>query len=81
MISGGHTTESSLKLVYSSVISLYSISNVLNISMFNVLSILACEVHNAYFFKFCRDKIWSVSGTEFVSYVVENILIVFLYIY
>ena len=48
MVAGGHTTEAPSTLTYSSVVSRDSVRIALTIAALNGLSVLACDIQNAY---------------------------------
>ena len=54
-------------LTYSSVISRDSVRIALTIAALNELSVVACDIQNAYLTSDCREKIWMHAGPEFGS--------------
>ena len=60
-------TELPSSITYSSVVSRDSVRIVLTIAALNDLSILACDIQNAYLSAPCREKIYCVAGPEFGS--------------
>ena len=67
MVAGGHKTEAPASITYSSVVSRDSVRIALTIAALNGLEILACDIQNAYLTAPCREKIWTIAGTEFGS--------------
>ena len=67
LVAGGHTTEAPASLAYSSVVSRDSVRIALTIAALNDLSVMACDIQNAYLTAQCREKIWTVAGPEFES--------------
>ena len=67
MVAGGHRTETPSTLTYSSVVSRDSIRIALTIAALNDLSVLACDIQNAYLTAPCRKKIWTIAGPKFGS--------------
>jgi Reverse transcriptase (RNA-dependent DNA polymerase) len=66
-VAGGHMTEPSASITYSSVVSRDSVHLAFLIAALNDLEILACDVGNAYLNAPCREKVWFVAGPEFGS--------------
>jgi hypothetical protein len=64
-VAGGHTTEAPSSLTYSSVVSRDSVRIALTSAALNDLSVLACDIQNAYLTAPCREKIWTIAGPEF----------------
>ena len=54
-------------LTYSSVVSRDSVRIALTIAALNDLSVMACDIQNAYLTAECREKIWTRAGPEFGS--------------
>ena len=67
MCAGGHTTTTPTSLTYSSVVSRDSVRIALTVAALNGLSVLACDIQNAYLTAKCREKIWTRAGPEFGS--------------
>ena len=67
MVAGGHITASPSSITYSSVVSRYSVRIALTIAALNDLSILGCDIQNAYLTAPCREKIWTTVGPKFGS--------------
>ena len=67
MVADGHRTETPAALTYSSVVSRDSMRIALTIAALNDLSVLACDVQNAYLTAKCREKVWTRAGPEFGS--------------
>jgi Reverse transcriptase (RNA-dependent DNA polymerase). len=65
MVAGGHTVETPSSLTYSSVVSRDSVQVALMIAALNDLSVLACDIQNAYLTAPCQEKIWTIAGPEF----------------
>ena len=57
LIAGGHMTDTPNTLTYSSVVSRDSVRIVLTIVALNDLSVMACDIQNAYLTAECRGKI------------------------
>ena len=66
-VAGGHTTCAPPSLTYSSVVSRDSVRIAFMLAALNDLGIWACDIGNAYLNAPCREKIWTVAGTEFGS--------------
>ena len=60
-------TELPSSITYSSVVSRESVRIALTIAALNDLSILACDIQNAYLSAPCREKIYCVAGPGFGS--------------
>ena len=67
MVADGHRTETPAALTYSSVVSRDSVRIALTIAALNDLSVLACDIQNAYLTAKCREKVWTRAGPEFGS--------------
>ena len=67
LVAGGHMTDTPNTLTYSSVISRDSVCIALTIAALNELSVMACDIQNAYLTAECREKIWTHAGPEFSS--------------
>ena len=67
LLAGGHMTDTPNTLTYSSVISHDSVCIALTIAALNELSVMACDIQNAYLTADCREKIWMHAGPEFGS--------------
>ena len=67
LVAGGHMTNIPNTLTYSSVISRDSVHIALTIVALNELSVMACDLQNAYLTADCREKIWTHAGPEFGS--------------
>ena len=67
MVAGGHKTNTPASITYSSVVSRDSVRIILTIAALNGLSILGCDIQNAYLTAPCREKIWCIAGPEFGS--------------
>lgn len=66
-VAGGHTTETPASITYSSVVSRDSVRIAFMLAALNDLDLAAADVGNAYLNAPCREKIWTVAGTEFGS--------------
>ena len=66
-VTGGHTTETPMSLIYFSVLSRDSVRIILLIAALNGLQVMACDIQNAYLTAKCREKIWTYAGPEFGS--------------
>ena len=64
---GGHMTDTPNTLTYSSVVCRDSVRIALTIAALNNLSVMACDIQNAYLPAECREKIWTWAGPEFGS--------------
>ena len=67
LVAGGHMTDTPNTLTYSSVISRDSVHIALTIAALNNLSVMACDIQNAYLTTDFREKIWMHAGPEFGS--------------
>ena len=76
MVAGGHTTTTPATLTYSSVVSRDSVRIILTAAALNDLSILACDIQNAYLTAPCREKIWTTAGPEFGSDAGKKMIVV-----
>ena len=76
MVAGGHMTASPSSITYSSVVSRDSVRIALTIAALNGLSILGCDIQNAYLTAPCRKKIWTTAGPEFGSESGKKMLVV-----
>ena len=65
LVAGGHTTETPATLTYSSVVSRDSVRIALTMAALNGLTVMACDIQNAYLNADCREKIWTRAGPEF----------------
>jgi hypothetical protein len=66
-VAGGHTTDTPASITYSSVVSRDSVRIAFLIAALNDLDVWAADIGNAYLNADCREKIWTVAGTEFGS--------------
>ena len=66
-VAGGHTTDTPSSITYSSVVSRDSVRIAFTLAALNGLEIRAADIGNAYLNAPCREKIWTVAGTEFGS--------------
>ena len=67
LVAGGHMTDTPNTLTYSSVVSRDSICIALTIAALNELSVMACDIQNAYLTAECRERIWTRAGPELGS--------------
>jgi len=67
MVADGHRPETPAALTYSAVVSRDSVRIALTIAALNDLSVLACNIQNAYLTAECREKVWTRAGPEFGS--------------
>jgi len=67
MVADGHRTETPAALTYCSVVSRDSVRIALTIAALDDISVLACDIQNAYLTAKCREKIWTQAGPEFGS--------------
>ena len=63
-VAGGHTTETSTALTYSSVCSRDSVRLVLLMAALNDVPLSAADIGNAYLNVTCREKIYTVAGGQ-----------------
>jgi hypothetical protein len=63
-VAGGHMTQPSSSVTYSSVVSRDSVRLAFLIAALNGLSVLSCDIGNAYLNAPCREKIWFQAGRE-----------------
>ena len=66
-VAGGHTTDPPSSITYSSVVFRDSIIIAFTLAALNGVDIRAADIGNAYLNAKCREKIWTVAGTEFGS--------------
>ena len=67
LVADGHKTKPSTSITYSSVVSRDSVRIALTIASLNSLEISACDIGNAYLNAPCREKLWTIAGSEFGS--------------
>ena len=67
LVAGGHTTDAPASITYSSVVSRDSVRIAFTLAALNGLDICAADIGNAYLNAPCREKIWTIAGTEFGS--------------
>ena len=63
-VAGGHMTEAPATITYSSVVTRDSVRIAFLLAGLNNLSIMACDISNAYLNAPCREKIWFIGGSE-----------------
>ena len=63
-VAGGHTTEATSSITYSSVVSRGSVQLAFIIMDLNSVDVMSCNLENAYLNAMCRKKIWFKGGTE-----------------
>ena len=66
-VDDGHTNDPPSSITYSSVVSRDIIIIAFTLSALNDVEIRAADIGNAYVNAKCREKIWTVVGTEFGS--------------
>ena len=67
LVAGGHTTATPNTLTYYSIVSRDSMRIAFTIAALYNLSVLACDIQNAYLTAPCREKIFTISRPEFDS--------------
>ena len=67
IVAGGHTTDPPSSITYYSVVSRDSIRIAFTLAALTCSEIRAADIGNEYLNAKCREKIWIVAGTEFVS--------------
>ena len=67
LVAGGHMTDTPNTLTYSSVVSRDSVRIALTTAALNELSVMTCDIQNAYLTAECREKLWPHAGPEFGS--------------
>ena len=67
LVADGHKTKPPTSITYSSVVSRDSVRIALTIASLNSLEISACDIGNAYLNAPCREKLWTIAGSEFGS--------------
>ena len=67
LVADGHKTNAPSSITYSSVVSRESVRLALLIASLNGLDISCCDIGNAYLNADCREKLWTVAGSEFGS--------------
>jgi hypothetical protein len=67
LVAGGHKTVAPASITYSSVVSRESVRLAFTIAGLNDLDVYAADISNAYLYAPCREKIWTVAGSEFGS--------------
>ena len=66
-VAGGHTTDPPSSTTYSSVVSRDSVRIAFLLAALNDLDIWTADIGNAYLNAPCREKIWTLAGSEFGS--------------
>ena len=66
-VAGGHTTDMSESITYSSVVYRDSMQMEFMLAALNYLDVFDANINNAYLNAPCREKIWTKSGPEFGS--------------
>lgn len=64
-VAGGHTTDPPASTTYSSVVSRDSVRIAFVIAAMHDLDLWAADIGNAYLNAPCREKIWTLAGSEF----------------
>ena len=62
MVAGGHTTNTTSSVTYSSVVSQYSVRTMIMIAELNDLDLQDADIENAYLTAPCRENIWTRAG-------------------
>ena len=65
LVAGGHTTDTTASVTYSSVVSRDSVRIAFLIAALNDLDIMSADIGNAYLNAPNKEKIWTVAGHEF----------------
>ena len=65
MVAGGHMTTTPSSITYSSVVSRDSVRILLTIAALNDLDVLCSDIQNAYLTAPCREKVYTIAGSEF----------------
>ena len=73
---GGHTTDTTASITYSSVIYRDIVWIAFMIAALNDIDVFAADIGNAHLNAPCREKIWTKAGPNFVSQQVCLMLIV-----
>jgi hypothetical protein len=66
-VADGHKTKTPAVMTYSLVLLRDSVCIALMIAVLNDLDIMACDIQNASFTAYCREKCWTAAGPEFGS--------------
>ena len=66
-VAGGHTTDLSVSITSSSVVSRDSVLIVFMIKVLNDIDVFAADIGNPYLNAPCCDKTWTKYGPEFGS--------------
>ena len=64
-VADGHKTETPSHITYSSVVSRDSVRIILLIAALNELDILCGDIENAYLTAPCKEKVYTIAGSEF----------------
>ena len=75
-IDGGHTTDPPSSIMYSIIVSIDSIWIAFTLSALNDVDIRAADICDEYLNTKCREKIWTVAGTDFASEKKNVVLVV-----
>ena len=75
MVAGGHKTQTPNTITYSSVVSRDSVRIALTLAALNGLSILGCDIQNAYLTAPCRENIWTIAGPVMALFCGSNITV------
>ena len=67
LVADGHKTRPPTSITYSSVVARDSVRIALTIASLNSLNVSACDIGNAYLNAPCREKLWTIAGSEFGS--------------
>ena len=67
LVADDHKTAPPTSMTYSSNVSRDSVRIALTVASLNSLEVSACDIGNAYSNAPCREKLWTVAGSEFGS--------------
>ena len=71
-VTGGHLTQPAIESVYSGVVSIYSIHQILLIAELNDLTIYQANVGNAYLEAYTEENIYFIARKEFNTFGIEG---------
>ena len=66
-VADGHRTKAPTSLSYSMVVSRDSVRIAFLLAALNNLQVVSCDIQNAYLAAPCREKYYSIAGSEFGS--------------
>jgi hypothetical protein len=75
-VAGGHTTDTSHKMTYASVVSRDSVRIALTLLAINDVDVKMADIENAYLKATITEKVWNVLGPEFGDDAGKHALIV-----